>query len=322
MTRRRTRSDRGLPVAGVVALAARRPLHRVARGGVHCRPGHHQLRVARDDPHPQHLRKVRHRRRRRVVKGVVKGVPVTSVRGRPVVGAGPGRAHLHRVFGAVGEAGNRVTRGRPRRDRGLPVAGVVALAARRPLHRVARGVVHCRPGHHQLRVARDDPHPHHLRGVVVVHRHRHAGDRDAAVAAVRARRAVGQRDRIVRGVRIVVRGHRHRLGRFPVRHREGQGGRVRGHVRAHVPGHRHHDIRRRLGIQHHRVAVPGRVLLRHRQRRRRHRDARCGRGRRRPRHLVRGRAVVGAGPGRAHLHRVFGAVGEARDRVTRGRTPK
>ena len=215
VARGRPRRDRGLPVAGVVALSARHPLHRVARGGVHRRPGHHQLRVARGDPHPHHLRKVRHRRRWRRRRHSRR--PRHLVRGRAVVGAGSGRDHPHRVFRAVGEAGNRVARGRPRRDRGLPVADVVALSARHPLHRVARGVVHRRPGHHQLRVARGDPHPHHLR---------------------------------------------------KVRHRR-------------------------------------------RWRRRRHS--------RRPRHLVRGRAVVGAGSGRDHPHRVFRAVGEAGNRVARGR---
>ena len=513
VARGRPRRDRGLPVAGVVALSARHPLHRVARGVAHRRPGHHQLRVARGDPHPHHLGKVRHWRRRRWRRRHSRR-PRHSHRRRAVVGAGPGRDHPHRVFRAVGEAGNRVARGRPRRDRGLPVAGVVALSARHPLHRVARGVAHRRPGHHQLRVARGDPHPHHLgkgrhrrrrwrpcrqaqtqrdgvaggpgeagrrkeicvmaggyrcgaevkirradmqpqhgllpgresgigrgkgqhvphqrhllgrvvvrtdgeglvvqtaealalepehasegrigghghrtgpdhvaaaqggdgadghhrrrrragqrlrgfeivgeahphleglaqfgvdqgvgrvgrvgdvhrvrgavgvhpdplvrvggagqpvvihdaggdrrqrlahlrrardgrrarRGgvgrIVVGHRHLHAGDRDALVVAVRTRRAVGQRDRLVRHVRIGAGRHRHRLGRAPGRRREGQAGRIRGHVRARVPGDRHRDSRRGLAVEDHRVGGPGRVLLGHRQRRRRHRDAR------------------------------------------------
>ena len=50
-------------------------------------------------------------------------------RRRTVVGARPGRDHLHRVCGAVGEARDRVARGRTRGDRGLPV-GVVVLATR------------------------------------------------------------------------------------------------------------------------------------------------------------------------------------------------
>ena len=112
--------------------------------------------------------------------------------------------------------------------------------------------------------------------VVVGHRNRHAGDRDAVavVVAVRARRAVGQRDRIVYRVRITARGNRHRLARFPVRPGESQAGRARGHLRARVAGHRDHDLRRRLAVQDHPVAVPGRVLLRHRQRRLRHRNPR------------------------------------------------
>ncbi len=120
----------------------------VARRGI---PGQHHLLVAR---HPTQVL-------RRAGRG--EGRPRHLRRRRAVGGARPGRDHPHRVFRAVGEAGNRVARGRPRgRDRGLPVAGVVALSARHPLHRVARGVVHRRPGHHQLRAARDDPHPQHL----------------------------------------------------------------------------------------------------------------------------------------------------------------
>ena len=394
-----------LPV--LVALADRLPLHLVARGVVHRRPVHRQLRVARRDRQPRHPRGVvvahrhrhlvdrdaavvvvrarravgqrdrivrrvrivarghRHRLRRFPVRrgerqgGRVRGHVRARVPGhrhrdirrrlgiqrhrvavpgrvllrhrqrrlrhrdtrrgrhrrrvphlrrrRAVVGVGPRRAHPHRVLGAVGQARDRVARRRARWDRELPVAGVVVLADRLPLHLVARGVVHRRPVHRQPRVARRDRHPRDLRGVVVAHRHRHLVDRDAAVVVVRARRAVGQRDRIVRRVRIVARGHRHRLRRFPVRRGERQGGRVRGHVRARVPGHRHRDIRRRLGIQRHRVAVPGRVLLRHRQRRRRHRDTRRRRGALR---LRRRRTVVGAGPRRAHPRRVLGAVGE------------
>ena len=53
-------------------------------------------------------------------------------------------------------------------------------------------------------------------GVIVGHRHGHAGNRDALVAGIGARRAVGQGDDIVRRVRIVGGRHRHRLGRCPV----------------------------------------------------------------------------------------------------------
>ena len=136
-------------------------------------------------------------------------------------------------------------------------------------------------------------------GVVVRHRHNDAADRDPAVVAVRARRAVGQRDRIVCGVRVVARLHRHRLRQVPVCRREGQDARGQGHVRALVPGDRHRHIRRRQGIENHRVSVPGRVLLRHRQRRLRYRDAR-----RRRDHDVEGvadRAAIAVA--RRHLHR-------------------
>ena len=61
---------------------------------------------------------------------------------------------------------------------------------------------------------------------------------------------------------------------------KGQAGRRQGHVRARVPGDRHGDSRRGLAVEDHRVAVPGRVLLGHRQRRLRHRDARQRRRRR------------------------------------------
>ena len=106
--------------------------------------------------------------------------------------------------------------GQTRGDRGLPSAGVVALGARLPLHPVARGVSHRRPVNHQPRVARCDHHPRNLRGVVVFDRHHDAADRDPVVVGVRARRAVGKRDRIVRGVRVVTGLHRHRLGSVPV----------------------------------------------------------------------------------------------------------
>ena len=66
---------------------------------------------------------------------------------------------------------------------------------------VARGVVNRCPFHHQFRIAGCDFHVHHLGGVVVVHGHRHAVDRDGVVVGVCARRAVGQRDRIVREYR-------------------------------------------------------------------------------------------------------------------------
>ena len=226
-------------------------------------------------------RRLRYRDARRLRR------PHLLIRGRAVVGAGPRRGHLHRVFRAVGEAGNRVARGRTRGDRSLPVAGVVALAARLPLHLVARGVGHRRPVNHQPRVARCDRHSRHLRRVVVFNRHHDAADRDPAVVTVRARRAVGKRDRIVRQVRVVAGLHRHRLRRVPVCRREGQARRGRGHVRARVPGDRYRDIRRRPGIENHRVSVPGRVLLRHRQR--------CLRDRRRPRRGDDDLRVVGDG---------------------------
>ena len=80
------------------------------------------------------------------------------------------RAHLpdgtHRVRGAVGKARDRVARGRTRSDRGLPGA-VVALAARLPLHLVARGVANRCPLHHQLRVARFDHQPRRHRRVTM-----------------------------------------------------------------------------------------------------------------------------------------------------------
>ena len=83
---------------------------------------------------------------------------------------------------------------------------------------------------------------------------------------------MGQRDRIVCRVRVVTGRHRHRLRRAPVCRRESQARRGRGHDRSRVPGDRYRNIRRRRGIENHRVSVPGRVFLRHRQRCLRDRD--------------------------------------------------
>ena len=150
---------------------------------------------------------------------------------------------------------------------------------------------------------------------------------------------MGQRDRIVYRVRVVTGRHRHRLRRAPVCRRESQARRGRGHDRSRVPGDPYRDIRRRRGIENHRVSVPGRVFLRHHQRclrdrdpvrvvvRHRHHDAadrdpavvrvRARRAVGKRDHIVRGVRVVGG----RHRHRLRRApVCRRESQARRGRS--
>ena len=111
--------------------------------------------VVRRDVRERHARDSR-RLRRRVRR---------RRRGRPVVRVGPGGDDLYVIGGTVGQARDRVSRRRTRRDRRLPaVRGRIGegLRARFPLHLVTIGVGHGVPVDLQPAGARRYIDPRHL----------------------------------------------------------------------------------------------------------------------------------------------------------------
>ena len=183
---------RGLPVCRVVALRPRFPLHLVAGRARHRRPRNLEIADPRRYRHPGHLAWRRRRRRRR---------PCLLCRGRTVVGVCLRRDHLHRVFRARRQAGNRVARHRP--HRGLTVRRVVALHPRLPLHLVAGRSRHRRPRYLEIADPRCHRHARHLARRRRLRRPRHFRRgrtvigarlrRDHLHRVLRARRQAGDR---------------------------------------------------------------------------------------------------------------------------------
>ena len=280
--RRRGAFGDGAAFGVAVVLCPRLPLHHVAAGVRGRIPDHPKTFDAGRHRDPRHLARRRLLRRSGGVG-----------RGRPVGGGGMRRDDPHGVLGACGQAGDGVAgAGRCR----LSGRRVVVLRPRFPLHLVAAGPGHRRPGDRKLAHSR---------------RHRDAGH----LARPRRRRSGGVgRGRPVGGV---LPGGDDPYGVRGASRQPGDG--VAGAGRRRLPGRRVVVLRPRLPL--HLVAVrsghrrPGDRKLEHS---RGHRDAgHLARGRRRRRSsgVGGGRPVGGVLPGGVHPHGVRGARGQSGDGV-------
>ena len=227
------------------------PLHDIARRAERPGPPHsHGAGVSRLGTERHALQRLRGPER--LAPGMV-GLRVVELLARL-------RGDPHVVGGALGQPGDQVAGRRVAQrahQRGAALPERILLVGGLPLHQVALRAGHGVPRHVQLVAVvghRGGGQARHHAHVVVGDRHRHVGRRRRDVAAARGGLADRRRPPVAEvHDAVVAAGHRHRLGRVPVRRGERQRRRVhrrrRGRARQrdrHVPG-RHRVKRHRVG---------------------------------------------------------------------------